>query len=1376
MITRLHPSVLLVLTVFLFQACSSLQHAEKQTAQAPCKPDKQTMALEAAQWEFFKTHDPATNTIPSERLHAAMMDIEQKYRNQPEAAISGVTWTERGPNNLGGRTRALMYDPNDATKKTVWAGGVAGGLWKTTDITATTPVWTPINDFFANLAVTCIAYDSLNTNVMYFGTGEGWSNSDATGGAGVWKSTDGGATWSQLASTNNITFRYCQDIEIDLSGNVYVATRSGLQKSTNGGATWSVITTGGLAANTHIAELVRVGNRLHVANGYIWQTGGYQYTNDGGATWGTTNFGSVFATCNRVAIAAKQDTIYALTGNGQVAGEIGVSYNGGANWTLKTKPTNWSDNGTIKTDFTRNQAWYDLVIAIDPNNADTVYIGGVDLMKSTNGAGSWTQISSWTGNGFSYVHADQHAIIFKPGSSTEIVVGNDGGVHRTTNAGSTFTERNNGYNVTQFYAADSKNEAYSNFFLAGAQDNGTQKFQSLGINSTTSATGGDGAFCHIDANNSNNMITSYVYNNFYRSTNGGASFPSSFGAGSIGPFICPTDLDDVNNILYASGGDDNIRRYSDVFGTVSSISLTDVPSTPSQTITAITVSPNNPTTVYFAGNQRIYRLTDANQPSGTRVYTNITGALTLPGSVSSIDVRKAATDDTIIVTISNYGVNNVYYTYNATNATPTWVSADNGLPDVPMRWAIFSPESGRQAYLATDVGVYSTDLLNGTSTSWGLTTVGKANVRVDMLKIRWADSLIMAATHGRGLYTTDKHSAAKAIFSNPSLAYIGQPVQFTDGSVKPTSWAWDFDNNGSIDATTQNPIWAYGTAGVKTISLTINGVKTTTGTILVLPNRNTPYTTAQGGDFESNQNDFGAYTLSGTAWERGNSVTAGKSGTQSGSNAWVTGLSGNYVDNSTAYLYTPNFNLTTAGTYAIKFYLKNAFEISWDGMNVEYSTDKGTNWTVLGTVAANWYDRSTASITAFPANVPYFNSNRTSFAQQTRDISFLAGNASVAFRFVFKSDENTVAAGCAIDNFEITLASGSNAALSAEVETAVSSKAEIFGPSATVDFYSPNGKIMATLTNLSTHNYGLTTVSIDNSGTSAINYSTNTAASQRLHSKTYTVSPSNNNGSGSYKAKLYYTSAENTGWVTITGGTFAGCNIIKCPVNIASGTLVNGVQGTTPTTATYNLSDKSIEASFTTGFSGFGVGTNNVVLPVELMSFTAEANGKDALLKWTTASEKNNKGFFIQRSTDGKSWTDIDFVAGKGNSFSLSKYSYTDVNALKEEAVKTIFYRLRQVDFNESFDYSEVRLLNLTRTQSLSLNPNPFNEFIEVSGINEKSEYTFWVLDIQGKQVLTGSLIAGQSKVRTDMLPAGIYFIRLSNTLNGYSEVVKMVK
>src|SRR5262249_14082333 len=147
------------------------------------------------------------------------------------AGINGASWTAVGPGNVGGRVRAVL--PLSAT--TVFVGGIGGGIWKTTNCCSTSTTWSPVNDFLANLAVATLVVDPTNANTLYAGTGEGFSNQDAVRGAGIFKSTDGGSTWAQLASTNTSSWYYVNRLAISPNGaTLLAATNSGIWRSTDG--------------------------------------------------------------------------------------------------------------------------------------------------------------------------------------------------------------------------------------------------------------------------------------------------------------------------------------------------------------------------------------------------------------------------------------------------------------------------------------------------------------------------------------------------------------------------------------------------------------------------------------------------------------------------------------------------------------------------------------------------------------------------------------------------------------------------------------------------------------------------------------------------------------------------------------------------------------------------------------------------------------------------------------------------------------------------------------------------------------------------------------------------------------------------------------
>ena len=344
------------------------------------KRDRPDLAWEQ---DFLTTLDPSTGKPEKSRLFPTLDVIDQMQSDlTPDVPGSSTTsaWAERGPNNVAGRTRALVWDPNDVTGKKVWAGGVTGGLWYNNDITSASSQWQSVNDFWDNIAITCIAFDPNNSQIMYVGTGEGFGAS-ASRGAGIWKSTNAGSTWARLASTTN--FYYVNDLVVRnesntsvvyaaVDGNFYNgawhgAADAGLQRSTNGGTSWTQVLPN-IPSETinFVASDIEIG-----ANSRIWigtrrtpygatdRGGGYILYSDNGTTWTTAYSATVSNVDGRVELAcapSNANYVYALIENQNQVHEIKKTTNGGSSWTSLSEP-NDDDLGIPSTDFSRGQAW-----------------------------------------------------------------------------------------------------------------------------------------------------------------------------------------------------------------------------------------------------------------------------------------------------------------------------------------------------------------------------------------------------------------------------------------------------------------------------------------------------------------------------------------------------------------------------------------------------------------------------------------------------------------------------------------------------------------------------------------------------------------------------------------------------------------------------------------------------------------------------------------------------------------------------------------------------------------------------------------------------------------------------------------------------------
>ncbi|MBP6872321.1 MAG: T9SS type A sorting domain-containing protein [Bacteroidales bacterium] len=762
--------------------------SEKEKGKSPDEPQM------AAFQDFLQTVDPVEKRVPVERLHQAYFNLNNQNKEDRLKTMDPLQW-DIIPSNMGGRTRCIMYDPNDASGNKVWAGAVTGGLWYNNDITGSQD-WVPVDDFWPSLSISGITFDPNNPQVFYAGTGEAFTARviyrESSGiGAGIFKSEDAGNTWTQLPATTG--WKFVTDIEVrDENGLsvIYAGVASGeyhgtqqseptdgLFRSVDGGTTWiQVLPAVEGSENPYaVADIeITAGNRILIGTlPNLNQEGGatilYSDLGTAGSWTVYDDYVAIiqsypdFPIPNRVMLASAPsdpDVAYALLDAGYINSSNGFIYtqglfilrtgNGGATWVSKAIPTGgdyyWATIG-----------WHALTAGVDPNNADALYIGGLDVYKSDDGANSWIQVSNWwymyQGGGDRYVHADIHDIDYKPGSSDELVITTDGGVFYTDEAqsdGPAFQEKNNGYGSLQFYTCDIHSNPLQNKAVGGLQDNGTLYFTGSPLSIFNMIDGGDGACCFIDQNQPQYMITSVYYNQYSLWLNG--NYYASMADWSSGTFISPADYDDASNILYANAcsfGGSQANRILRIKGIPDNISGSYVNLNTGLNVyfSSVICSPYAPagTSTLFAGSLsgRLFKATNA---QATPTVTELTGAGFPLGAISCVAI--GGSEDTLLVTFSNYGVSSVWQTCDG---GATWAEKEANLPDMPVRWAIYHPLSSNYAMLATELGIWTTNNLQDDAPVWEQDIQGLANVRVDMLQMRMSDYNVLAATHGRGL-------------------------------------------------------------------------------------------------------------------------------------------------------------------------------------------------------------------------------------------------------------------------------------------------------------------------------------------------------------------------------------------------------------------------------------------------------------------------------------------------------------------------------------------------------------------------------------------------------------------------------------------------
>jgi hypothetical protein len=437
---------------------------------------------------------------------------------------------------------------------------------------------------------------------------------------------------------------------------------------------------------------------------------------------------------------------------------------GGQNWTKVSPPF---DDGRGSWAYI---AWHALALAVNPDNPDKIYAGGLDLYTSDNATQSWFRVSSWYNFDNSapeepdYVHADHHTIRFRPGSSTDAIFTTDGGVFLTQNADASipnFTEKNQGLNTLQYYTCAIHPAESKHHFLAGAQDNGTLFYKEAGVpvSVLSNVSYGDGTFCFIDENEPNLQLSSSQFNYIYSTEN---SISEGYMENTVnyfqgGIFNNPMDYDSKNNHLFSNGCDffgnmaDTLIRIINLNGVATRLFIplkmgVTVP------LTAIKVSPHTlETTTVLTGTQdgRLFKVENADYLKTNKnppVVTEI-GSNDFPASnIVCIDIGK--NDDQILVIFSNFGVPSVWETRDGGQS---WMNKEGELPDLPVRWGIYHPVNAKQVLLATEIGLWSCMNIMDDPVVWE-PVADFPNVRVDMLKVRKSDNAVIAATHGRGLW------------------------------------------------------------------------------------------------------------------------------------------------------------------------------------------------------------------------------------------------------------------------------------------------------------------------------------------------------------------------------------------------------------------------------------------------------------------------------------------------------------------------------------------------------------------------------------------------------------------------------------------------
>jgi photosystem II stability/assembly factor-like uncharacterized protein len=714
-------------------------------------------------WRFQMRRDENGN-IPFDALVNAKNQMNKVKNKIPKPLDAGINrWEWLGPGNIGGRVRAIAINPK--VPNVMYLGGVSGGIWRSDNAGDS---WYPISDFIASLNVTSLVMDPNNPTILYAATGEGFfpgsSGAGPTGGpsppgAGMFKSTDAGITWTQLRSTANPQWSYVNRLSHHptLSNVLLAATSSGVYRTTDGGVTWS---------NVLFVYACQVKyNPVDPSRVLCGTNTDFYLSTDGGLKWsrqtiGTTKLPSSPGRCEGD-FAQTDISIYVNVDIN--LGELWRSTNSGQTWELRNTGTGYFGG--------QSQGAYDDAIWVDPANSNFIILSGRNLQRSIDGGKNLTKIGGDTSGVMIYsVHPDIHAIIPHPqynGTTNKtIYIGCDGGIYRTDDiASASLTSGwhylNNNLGITQFYSGTA---AFDGSLIAGgAQDNdrlhytpskGIEKWFGAG----GSASGGDGTVMIIDYTNANRIYAEATNLSIARSDDGGKNYTTKTnGITDNGAWVSPLVIDPNDHNTLLAGGT-QIWKSTDAAENWISIRNS---ITSSSQCSAIDIAKNYSNDIwvgYIDG-------TISRSINGGVSWDNINIASMPKTAVTSIAINPNSVSD-VMVTFGGFASGRVWLT---DNGGITWQQRSNSLPDIQVNAVKFHPLNPDWVYIGTDLGIFASEDKGITWSELPVFALNEGPVNVEVSQLFWqGNEYLIAATFGRGMFRTKIQSGIFVDVSNPN--------------------------------------------------------------------------------------------------------------------------------------------------------------------------------------------------------------------------------------------------------------------------------------------------------------------------------------------------------------------------------------------------------------------------------------------------------------------------------------------------------------------------------------------------------------------------------------------------------------------------------
>jgi hypothetical protein len=1029
--------------------------------------------------------NPDGTIMTPQQLWAALEDKnnQKTQKNNTVQALPPSNWQPVGPfthTNTGswssgqGRTSAIAIDPLDPN--TLYVGTPAGGLWRSSDSGTT---WTPLSDELPQIGVSGIVIDHPNAAnlTIYIATGD--KDASDTYSVGVLKSVNGGP-WVSAGLSFTGTGNFCGDLIMHPTNNqiLLCATSAGLYRTTNGGTTWAVEQTGDFSQGSVRFKPTDPTVVYATTNNRF-----YKSTNTGDTFANITSGLSTPATTGRMILDVTPNDgnfVYVLSVNTSYAlNGIYHSADSGLSFTITSGATNFLES---------TQGWYDLAFAVSSTDKNMLFTGCLNVWRSNNNGATITKLNNWNNpTAPAYTHADIHHLQYLGG---KLYCLSDGGIYVSTDNGATFTNLTTGLQIGQFYKI-SVAKSTANNMVGGLQDNGGYAYS----NSTwKNYYGADGMDAAVSQTNSN-LYYGFIQNgsSMYISNNAGNSITGSVGSpgGVDGNWVTPLKGDSQGN-MYAG--------FNGLFKLVGGAWIQqNTNSVGSGNLELIAIDPSNDNIIYVVNGSTLYKSTNA----------GITFTSIFTGSISSITVHSSNSNIVYITTSGTGGQAMI-----STNGGTSFTNIGSGLPAIGKNCIVHQGRNtDNPLYVGTSLGVYYKD---DSMTTWQPFDTNLPNVSVTDLEINLEDSKIIAATYGRGIWQADIPVQIPA--TEVKFVAINNPdLNITCGSsVTPQIVVKNTGTNSlssvivnyTVDATPYNFTW-NGTiaAGQNQIidlpvitttrgAHSLNVVVTTTGDTYLDNNSGTTlfYTNDTGiagvVNTFTNITDELVVASQGAGWVRGNRT--GDALATAGNTAYLSNLSGNYSDSSKSFLVSQCYNLSLITNPEISFKLAFDLEINWDIVYVEYSTNLGASWNVLGSMGTGWYN---SNRTPFTSGTDCFNcvgaqwtGTDTAFNTYTYPLTSLNTETNVIFRIVFHSDESVTQLGAKVDDFVINGTLSASSFEANQVSIFPNPSKDIFTISLgnlstkSIEVYDLTGKLIATKPTLELTN-NQTTIDLTNTST-----------------------------------------------------------------------------------------------------------------------------------------------------------------------------------------------------------------------------------------------------------------------------------------------------